>query len=146
MASVVNFDTVPASGQAFNIQLDLDGNLNFKANGQNGDGSTRLAISDNSGQVTIGGTDVFGALQLKDDSDRNTIFIGASETEANATLGGGNSSGRVQLFDSAGRKTVDVLGSSGSVELFDNTGHKAIHMHASSSGLTLGTRAARLGI
>ena len=60
MASVVNFDQLP-TGQVFNINLDLFGNLNFNANGQNGGGSTRLAISDDSGQVTIGGSGVFGA-------------------------------------------------------------------------------------
>ena len=46
---------------------------------KDGGGPIRLAISDNSGQVTIGGTDVFCALQLKDHSDRNTIFIGAHQ-------------------------------------------------------------------
>ena len=130
MASFVNFDQV-ALNQGFNIFLDTSGDLNFKANGHSGDGSTRLAISDNSGQVTIGGSGVFGALQLKNPSNGNTIFIGASETEANALLGGGGSSGRVQLFDSAGRKTIDMLGSDGS-GIFDNTGHRAISMNASS--------------
>ena len=49
MASVVNFDQ--NASQGFNIQLDLDGNLNFRANELNGGGPIRLAISDNSGQV-----------------------------------------------------------------------------------------------
>ena len=117
MASVVNFDQLP-TGQVFNINLDLFGNLNFNANGQNGGGSTRLAISDDSGQVTIGGSGVFGELQLKGPSDGNTIFIGASGNEANAALGGGGGvSGRVQLFNSAGLRTIDMQGSSGVLSL-----------------------------
>jgi Chaperone of endosialidase len=144
MASFVNFDQ-GALNEGFNIFLDTSGDLNFKANGQNGEGSTRLAISDNSGQVTIGGSGAFGALQLKDPSDGNTIFIGASETDANASLGGGGLAGGVQLFDSAGRKTIDMLGSSGSVELFDSTNHRAIAMRASSAGLTLGSRGGSAG-
>ena len=78
MASVVNFSTVPAGNQGFNIQLDLDGNLNFRANETDGGGPIRLAISDDSGQITIGGSGEFGALQLKGPSGSNTIFIGAN--------------------------------------------------------------------
>ena len=64
MASVVNFDQLP-TGQVFNINLDLFGNLNFNANGQNGGGSTRLAISDDSGHLFIRGSSIFRELQLK---------------------------------------------------------------------------------
>ena len=89
MASVVNFDlAIPGGFQGFNIQLDSDGNLNFRANEQDGGGPIRLAISDNSGEVTIGGSGEFGALQLKGPSGSNTIFIGANLNEANASLGG----------------------------------------------------------
>ena len=148
MASVVNFDQLP-TGQVFNINLDLFGNLNFNANGQNGGGSTRLAISDDSGQVTIGGSGVFGELQLKGPSDGNTIFIGASGNEANAALGGGGGvSGRVQLFNSAGLRTIDMRGSSGSLTLgtsggsdgdltiFNNSGSATIQMDGDSGIVT----------
>ncbi len=116
MPSSVNLDN---GTQLFNIHLDSDGNLQFNANNTDGNGATRVLINDDNGQLTVGGDGEFGALQLLSSTNGNTIFIGASGTEATALLGGGNSgfSGIVQLGNSEGLTTIDMQGGGGNVFL-----------------------------
>lgn len=138
MPSSVDFDN---GSQLFNIHLDAEGNLNFNANNTNGNGNTKIKVSDDSGTIDIGGSGQFGNLQLKDPSDGNTIFIGASESSADMLMGGsGGRAGRLQLFDSAGLNTIDLEGGPGVLSLgtngedgdlliFDNTGSATIVMN-----------------
>lgn len=115
MARDQNFEN---DGQEFNIRLEASGDLHFKANGKNGDGSTRMVISDDSGEVAIGGSGEFGQLQLKGSTGANTVFIGGSGPKAVALLGGGaGQAGEVQLFDANGRRTLDLDGSLGLLTL-----------------------------
>jgi hypothetical protein len=121
MASSINFDN---GGERFNIHLDAQGNLNFNANGTDGNGSTRVSMSDDTGTLTIGGSGTFGALQLKNSSDGNTIFIGASGTEATALLGGGANdplNGIVRLGNTQGLTTIELQGSTGNCRCVSHT-------------------------
>jgi len=53
---------VPRSGSH---RSTITGDLEFNANGESGDGDTRMTISDLDGQVTIGGSGRTGQIQLK---------------------------------------------------------------------------------
>ena len=119
MPRSVNFDN---GNERFNIDLDAQGNLNFNANGVDGNGARRLQIIDDGGQLTIGGAGQFGALQLQSDAGANVIFIGGSATEATALLGGGNSgqNGVISLGNSGGLTTIDLQGGGGNVTLGAN--------------------------
>jgi Chaperone of endosialidase len=128
MAQSVNFENREELGQGierFNINLDTQGNLNFNANGLDGEGDRRLSISDDTGQLTVGGGGQFGALQLNGPTGGNLIFIGIDEQadEARAFLGGGDSqlNGRVQLGNSAGDATIQLRGSNGSIRCVNLT-------------------------
>lgn len=115
MARSVNFDN---GAERFNIDLDAQGNLNFNANGTDGNGDKRLSLLDESGTLNVGGGGKFGALQLTNGTGGGTLFIGADQNGAGAVFGGGNSglNGRVQLFNSAGGQSrIDLNGSNGSI-------------------------------
>ena len=103
MPRSVNFDNGPV--ERFNIDLDPQGNLNFNANGTDGNGNRRLQINDDSGQLTIGGSGQFAALQLLSATNGNVVFVGSTATQATALLGGGNSgqNGVVRLGNAAGQ-------------------------------------------
>lgn len=51
MPSSIDLDN---GGQLFNIHLDDEGNLLFKANNKNGDGTTRMLIHDDDGGIYLG--------------------------------------------------------------------------------------------
>jgi Chaperone of endosialidase len=124
MPSSIDLDN---GGERFNIHLDTNGNLKFNANATGGNGDTRLLLSDDNGQLTIGGSGqsgqvsgTFGKLQLKSPSDDNTIFIGASDTEATALVGGGGSGGRVKIGNPQGLTTIDMSGSGQHLRIGDS--------------------------
>lgn len=73
--SSVNFNN---GTQLFNIDLDLEGNLNFNANDIDGKGNTRLSISDNNGQLTVGGSGQFGDLHVRDGKGGVSIRLDGS--------------------------------------------------------------------
>jgi hypothetical protein len=77
MVQSVNFDnnTNPTNPQAFNIDLDAEGNLNFNANGINGNGDRRLRIDDDSGRLTIGGAGTNGIVRLENAAGGTTISM-----------------------------------------------------------------------
>lgn len=80
--SSVNFNN---GTQLFNIDLDSEGNLNFNANDIDGRGSTRLSISDNNAQLTIGGSGEFGDLQLRDGRGSVSIRLNGSTGNCSCT-------------------------------------------------------------
>ncbi len=51
----VNFEN---DGDLFNIHLDANGNLQFKANSTDGNGNTAMLINDESRNVGIGNTNL----------------------------------------------------------------------------------------
>lgn len=122
MASSLNLDRNNGA-EAFNIHLDPQGRLQFKANGNNGSGTTRVQIADDSGQVTIGGSGEFGQLQFSSPSDTNTIFLGAGGSEARLLLGGGNSGlvGVLQLGNAQNQTSINMQGSNGSIRAMSVT-------------------------
>ncbi|MGB3536363.1 MAG: tail fiber domain-containing protein [Microcoleaceae cyanobacterium] len=63
MTSSLNLDN---GGERFNICLEANGNLNFKANDGNCGGNTRVTINDDSGNVGIGTTNPQSLLQIGD--------------------------------------------------------------------------------
>jgi hypothetical protein len=145
MAKDQNFDN---GTQEFNIRLEDNGELHFKANGKNGGGSTRMIIADDSGQVTIGGSGQFGQLQLTSSTGANTLFLGGTGSETTALIGGADQSGRVQLFDSSHRRTVDLNGANGVVTLgtegidgdlvvLDSDGDTTIQVNGDTSNLKM---------
>jgi hypothetical protein len=101
----------------FNIFLNGNGDLEFNANGNSGDGDTRVVISNVASQVTIGGSGQFGQVQLRSAAGENTLFLGGDSFETNAILGGGGQFGRVQLNDSSHRRTVDIIALEGALVL-----------------------------
>jgi hypothetical protein len=122
MPSSINLDN---NTELFNIFLDAQGRVHFNANSTDGGGDTRVSINDDNGIVTIGGTGdggtgagQFGGIQLKSPNNANTIFIGATGTQANALLGGGTSgfNGVVRLGNAQGTTTIDMQGSSGTIQ------------------------------
>ena len=114
MGQDVNFDN---GGEEFNIAIDTSGELEFLANDKNGAGNRRMVIRDGSNevgfdgrvtvedQVEIGGSGLFGSLQLKASDGVNTIFLGSTQTEATMAMGGGHN-GALQLFDDDGRANI----------------------------------------
>ncbi|MBA2483182.1 MAG: hypothetical protein H0V39_01945, partial [Nitrosomonas sp.] len=80
--SSVNFNN---GTQLFNIDLDSEGNLNFNANNIDGRGTTRLTISDNTGQLTIGSSGQFGELQLRDGRGGVSIRLNGSTGNCSCT-------------------------------------------------------------
>ena len=60
----------------FNIFLNDNGDLEFNANGDSGDGDSRMVISNVASQVTIGGSGQFGQVQLGSATGENTLFLG----------------------------------------------------------------------
>ena len=132
----------------FNIFLNDHGDLEFNANGESGDGDTRMTISDLDGQVTIGGSGRTGQVQLKFSNGENTMFLGGEGFETNAILGGAGQSGRIQLNDSLHRRTVDIIaldgalvlgadGLGGTLQILGDNGQAAVQTSGTDRALTL---------
>jgi hypothetical protein len=150
MAESQNFSRNNPTSQTFNIHLETDGHLHFKANGEDGGGTTRMVINDTSGEVAIGGSGQNGQLQIKGFNDENTVFLGGGDgDQVTATLGGGaDKSGRILLFTDSGSETVDLNGKNaaltlgvegvdGDLSLLDNSGIETIRMNADDRELFL---------
>jgi len=123
MPSSINLDN---GGEFFNIFLDADGNLNFKANDLDGRGNTRVSINDESGTVFIGGSGRFGAIQLLDPNGAFVTFLGPNAavnvTKSRLFLGGGGGlSGEIGLFNAQSANTIDMQGSNGTIRCTDLT-------------------------
>jgi len=132
----------------FNIFLNDHGDLEFNANGESGDGDTRMTISDLDGQVTIGGSGRTGQVQLKFSNGENTMFLGGEGFETNAILGGAGQFGRIQLNDSLHRRTVDIIaldgalvlgadGLGGTLQILGDNGQAAVQASGTDRALTL---------
>jgi hypothetical protein len=132
----------------FNIFLNDNGDLEFNANGESGDGDTRMTISDLDGQVTIGGSGRTGQVQLKFSNGENTMFLGGEGFETNAILGGAGQFGRIQLNDSFHRRTVDIIaldgalvlgadGLGGTLQILGDNGQAAVQASGTDRALTL---------
>lgn len=133
-------------GEEFVLHLHSDGNLHFEANQAR---QTRMVLGDNSGELAIGGSGVFGQIQLKSAGNTNTVFIGGAGSEATVLLGGSSGqTGRLQLFDSSARATVDLDGRNGVLVLgnqgvdgdllvLDDTATAAIRLDGNARSLQL---------
>lgn len=99
------------SGEEFNIHLEGNGDLTFRANDLDGAGDTRMVINHDTAQVTIGGHGKSGQVQLTSDGGVDTIFLGESGSEASLLLGGNSGEpGRIQLSNGSGVTTIDLQG------------------------------------
>jgi hypothetical protein len=116
----VNFNN---SGKSFNINLDNSGDLEFRAGDQD---RVRMIIYNEDVNkvhfngsidivhaVTIGDTDWDGALQIRNSDNKDTIFVGSTESEAQALLGTNGRTGHVQLKDGKGNVNVDLVADDG---------------------------------
>lgn len=128
------------SNEQFNIHLNPNGELEFNANNNDGQGPTRMVISDSSGQITIGGSGQNGALQFKSASDGNTILFGVEDNErAIALFGGENIDSRVDLFERGGTRTISLQGGVSRVNLFDrDSGTRTISLRGDSGNIVVG--------
>ena len=122
----VNFKN---GGERFNITIEDDGVLTFRANEHNGDGDLRMTVRDKTNEVqfngditvdetvTVGGTGQDGGLQLRAADGDNTLFLGSSGEDVNAVLGGNGRYGHLQAKNADGNVTVDLRASAGSLTL-----------------------------
>jgi hypothetical protein len=121
MVQRVNFDnnTNPNDTQFFNIDLDAQGNLNFNANGVEGNGDRRLRIDDDSGALTIGGAGTNGIVRLGNAAGRITIDLQGSVGNvilgANPAGGTPGQDGDLALRDGNGGTSISLSGSNGSI-------------------------------
>src|SRR3712207_3678441 len=117
MATSQNFDN---GTQQYNIHLGPDGALSFNANDHDGAGETRMVIDDDSGQVTIGGSDRAGRLRLTD--SEGVVTIALRSDLGNLTLGAEGTDGDLECRSSSGLTTIDLDGERSTLRLFDSEG------------------------
>jgi hypothetical protein len=134
----------------FNIHLEENADLNFKADGKNGNGNTRMAIIHDTAQLAIGGTAGFpGRVTLHDPSGATTVDLNAElghltlgsfdgqDDSGHMTLLVGGGSNVLQMIDSSGNSRV-LLDGSGRLELQNQSERVTAELRGDSGRLTLG--------
>jgi hypothetical protein len=102
----------------FNIHLNQFNDLEFRAHDFDGRGDILMKLSDVANQLSIGGSGRSGAVQLRNPTGENTIFIGSNDDdEAAATIGGGGQDGRVTVKDHLHRANLELRGRDGAAVL-----------------------------
>ena len=114
MAERQNFEN---GSERFEIHLEEDGRLHFKANNP---ARTRMVIADDSGEVTIGGSDEHGRIKLLNSSGRPTVDLDSEL--AVLTLGADDVEGDLLVLDSAGNTAIQLDGDTSMLLLFSSTG------------------------